>query len=87
MDSLRIIQQEGYRVEDLSAENRAIVVRLRDMADYVEEMKYDYEDDEETPLHRRVYNSIAREVIEYVASMVDCHVADIQIALAERQED
>lgn len=86
MDTLNIIQKEGYRAKDLNEENQWALHWLR----YVEKnfINFEYEDfeAESDSILGKIKMEIAEDVIQQVKDWLEVEIAEIQIGLAEGEK-
>ena len=88
MDVMRIVDSNGYRIEDMTEEHREIIRWLRYLVD---DMKAwadgEYAHDDGGTLHQSLYNSIASEVAEELHEIALSTVAEYQISLRDSEQD
>lgn len=83
MDYMRIIQKEGYRLEDLDDEARAAITAMNWLRnDLAENFEYEM-DEEEKSIIGRLKREIAADVFEQVLTFLDIDIAEHQITFAE----
>jgi len=89
MDYFRIIEKEGYRVEDLNAENQNIIRYLKYLRADAENFEWEDEDVMCSPdtIIGKMKAEIADNVIEQFKDWIDIQIAEYQIALAESQDN
>ena len=89
MNTEHIIGKEGYRLEDLTAEHQETMRWLRYVEDELRETVPTniLDDEEDDPLHERLYGSIGREVLEEAADFIHATINEIQITLAESEPE
>ena len=83
MDTLRIIQNEGYRFDDLNKQNQDVIRWLNWLIDDIAEKKADYIDTEDMGLWEKLQNEIARDVVDEIVDHARIQIAEYQIALIE----
>lgn len=99
MDTLRIIQQEGYRRQDLNEENQKIMNWLDHLIEQLDNLKNNVEfideeienpefvaKEDRTILGTMKYE-MACKVIDKAVEWLQIEAADVQIALAENEPD
>ena len=93
MNTLRIIEREGYRLEDLNLENQKIILTLRSLLeDFENGFEYesdDFEINEDGYISTigKIKEEIADEVIQQAIDWIDIRIADYQISLSEMELD
>lgn len=90
MDLKRIIQQEGYRRQDLTDEHKRTLEWLDLIAEDFENFSFDDPDvfeGEPMSIIGQIKVEIANNVTEQVKEWLENKIADIQIAMAESEED
>lgn len=84
MDVLRIIEQEGYRAEDLPEEKQRILTWLRYLeSDFCD--CFEYEKSYEYGIIGDLKEEIANECIEQVKVWLAIQIAEYQISFAEEE--
>ena len=90
MDVIRITNNEGYRYEDLTNENKDIIDWLNYLVNDIDGFEYDYskeaQTEHETTLDR-IKNEIAVEVIEKLKDYLRATILEYQISLIENQPE
>ena len=88
MDVIRITNNEGYRYEDLTKENKDIIDWCNYLVNDIDGFEYDYaiEPEHETTLDR-IKNEIAVEVIEKLKHYLEATILEYQISLIENQPE
>ncbi len=84
MNTRAIIEQEGYRVEDLNERHQEVLTWLRYLADDFEQC-FEYENDCEYGIIGDLKDEIARDVIEQVKTWLEIQIAEYQIGFAENE--
>jgi len=81
---------EGYRYEDLTKENQDIIWWCRHLVEqldgFKEDVDYYINTDKETTIDK-IKKEIAIEIIEKVEEYLDGSIDEIQVSLADSQED
>lgn len=89
MDVIRITNKEGYRYEDLTEENKAIIDWLNYLVNDIDGFEYDYAEvprETETTLDR-IKNEIVVEAIEKLKDYLKITILEYQISLIENQPE
>ncbi len=87
MDIVAICQKDGYKREDLSAQNKLILSWLDNLVDDIAEMKFDYCDTKVATLNDKMVNEIARDTIDDVIERAKITIMEYQIAFAESEDE
>lgn len=85
MQTLKIIEKEGYRFEDLTKENQEIIRWLKYLKEDFE--NFEYQHDEISEILTDIVSEIADDVIEEVKTWMEIQIADYQISMAENQPE
>ena len=90
MDTLRIIKQEGYRFENLSEKNQAIIRWLNFLKEDFKSFDmsvYDIDCMNPQTTIEKMKAEVAEEVIEAVERWMEIQIAEYQISLIESQDN
>lgn len=91
MDVIRITNKEGYRYEDLTEENKAIIDWLNYLVNDIDGFEYDYtleaQPEDETTTLDRIKNEIVVEAIEKLKDYLKLTILEYQISLIENQPE
>lgn len=90
MDYKRIINQKGYRVEDLKPKDQDVINCLRCLLEDFDNFEYQCEDfmlddDKEISIIGKMKEEIADDVIKQVKDWIDIQIMEYQIAMAESE--
>lgn len=87
MDVIRIINSDGYKLEDLTKENRDIINFMRylkgDIKDYADSYFFDSDDS----IISQIKEEIVSEAFGNLNDWLELQIAEYQIALIESQDD
>lgn len=86
MNTERIIQNEGYRLEDLSAHNQDVMKWLRFVEEEFEEHVEGYLDlSDNNSIIEKITNEIAADALNEAVVNLHLIINEIQISLAENE--
>ena len=88
MDTFRIIEQEGYRREDLNSLHNGILEIIDDIITSIDIDNINIEDSDigEDTVIGKLKEEFAQKVIDAVKEYIECFQADLQISFAENED-
>lgn len=91
MDVFRIINQDGYKYDDLTDENKKVIDWCNYLIDDLKGFEFDDDDvncfDEDLTTIGKIKKEISDEVIEQIKEWLNTSVAEFQIVLIESQDN
>lgn len=87
MDVFRIVNSDGYKFENLTEENQNHIKWLTFLVEDLAERQFEYTDTSEDGLIQKLYNEIARDVIDDMIEHARIKLAEYQISMIESQPD
>ena len=84
MDYRRVIEQEGYRLEDLTPEHQQFIAGMMQLlSDF--QVGYEYETEDEDTILENIKKQIADEVVDDVYSWLEMDLLEWQISAGDSE--
>ncbi len=88
MDTLRIIEREGYTYSDLNSDNKHSIGWLRFLLEDFDDYEYlDGDINDKDSIIGKIKAEIVGNVVEDIKDWMEIRIAEYQIAMIEGQEE
>lgn len=87
MDVFKIVSSDAYKFDNLTEENQNHIKWLSFLVEDLAERKLEYEDSKNDGLIQKLYNEIAREVVDDLVGYARIQLAEYQITMIENQDE